>query len=137
MSVDSPREAVTIMTKMVLAHDTNVAVPGKAFTEPDVTQEWARLSFVHANAGQASLANVIGQRKFTSTGAVLVECFYPFGKPGEAYDYAQGFADVFEGKEGDGGIWFRDVTVQENTAKDKSGWFRLNVVADFVYDRHK
>lgn len=136
MSVASQAEALTIMTQMALVYDSDIALPDKPHTKPDVKTAWARLSFEHEPNNQASLSNVIGKRKWRSTGALMIECFYPHGAPGDAMTFAEGYRDVYEGKEGDGGIWFRDVSILRN-GDDKSGWYRLDVVATFEYTRIK
>lgn len=136
MSVASQSEALKVMTQMALAYDANIALPDKNYTQPDVKTAWARLSFDHSPNTQASLANVLGARKWQSNGALLIECFYPHGAPGDAMAFAEGYRDVYEGKEGDGGIWFRDVSILHNN-DNKTGWYRLDVVASFEYTRIK
>lgn len=138
MSVASAAEALRTMARMAMEHDASLQIRGKPLpvSKPDVKEPWARLSFDHGDTDQASLAGVIGQRKFRSIGSLLIECHCPLGDPDYAYRYAQGFADVYEGKEADGGIWFRNASIREN--KDMSGgWFRLDVVVTFEYDRIK
>ena len=135
MSVLSQSEALTTMTLMALAYDNDLRIVGKEYDQPDAKTAWARLSFTHELNSQASLANVGGARKWRSIGAILIECFYPVGAPGDAMAFAEGYRDVYEGKEGDGGIWFRDVSILQNDAK--SPWHRLDVVATFEYTRIK
>lgn len=136
MTVLSQAAAVDEMTKLARAIDPAIALPGKPFSRPNVTDRWARLSFNHAIGSQASLAGVNGTRKFRSTGVLLIEVHYPLGSPRQAYEWAGEFSDAFEGVGTDSGIWFRDVIVSENNDRE-SGWFRLDVVATFEYDRLK
>ena len=138
MTVISQAEAVKEMAKMILPVELAwLVLPGKPLaTKPDATQHWARVSFDHGDTFQASLANVNGKRRFRSDGVLMIEVHWPFGDMTGGYEYAQQFADVFEGKESASGIWFRNVTVRES--KDKaSAWFRLDVLIDFEYDRIK
>jgi len=137
MTLASTAEALNEMCSMVMTVESaQLALPGKAFTPPNVTVAWARVSFEHAGHNQATLSNANGKRRFRSDGTLMIEVFYPLGDATGAYEWAQSFADLFEGKESESGIWFREVGIFES--KDRaSGWFRLDVLANFEYDRIK
>lgn len=96
---------------------------------------WAALTIRHGPAGQASLANHQGVRRFDRFGVVTVQVFSPLSK-GQGLTLAEGLAKVarraFEGKETPSHVWFRNATVNEVGVDGP--WFQVNAVVEFVYD---
>ncbi len=100
---------------------------------------WVEL-VIRNNAGQqASLSgDVQGSRAFRDFGIVTAQVRAPelTGRT-VADQLAQVARDAFEGQTaGDRGeIWFRDVRINE--FGEENNWFRIDVLADFEYDRVK
>jgi len=44
-------------------------------------------------------------------------------------------ADAYEGQASPGGVWFRDVRVNE--VPGQAGWYQVNVLVEFSYDEQK
>lgn len=97
---------------------------------------WAVVTLNHSAGFQDTLSGVIGSRTFTRLGFLTTQIFVPVGKGlQEAYDLAKIVSDAFEGASTPGGVWFRDVRLNE-VGRDGE-FFQLNVVADFRYDEIK
>lgn len=97
---------------------------------------WAVVTLQHAAGFQSTLNGANGTRTFTRLGFVTVQIFKPSGKGlQEAYDLAKVVSDAFEGTATPGGVWFRDVRLNE-VGRDGE-FFQMNVVAEFRYDEVK
>lgn len=94
---------------------------------------WARFTIRHADAGQATLANHGGQRRYRRMGTIFVQLFAPTGEGLSTLDeMAIEAMRAFEGKSTAGGVWFRDVRLREVGVD--GNWQQANVMADFEYD---
>lgn len=97
---------------------------------------WATVTLQHASGYQSTLSGAIGSRTFTRTGFITVQVFTPTGKGlQEAYELARVVSDAFEGTSTPGGVWFRNVRLNE-VGRDGE-FFQLNVVIEFRYDEIK
>lgn len=97
---------------------------------------WAVVTFQHAAGFQATLSGAQGARTFARLGFVTVQIFTPNGKGlQDAYDLAKVVSDAFEGTATPGGVWFRNVRLNE-VGRDGE-FFQLNVVVEFRYDEVK
>lgn len=117
--------------------------PNQDFNLPAASAEWARWRCQHVTGNQASLATVIGKRRWNRQGNIIVQVFTPLNASElSAYDTAEIVVGAYEGKTTPSGVWFRNVRVQEvsrdNTgvvAANSSLWQQRNVVVDFLYDQ--
>lgn len=97
---------------------------------------WAVATFQHTTGFQSTLSGVVGSRTFTRLGFLTVQVFTPNGKGlQDAYDLAKVVSDAFEGTATPGGVWFRNVRLNE-VGRDGE-FFQLNVVVEFRYDEVK
>lgn len=96
---------------------------------------WAVSVIRHGTARQATLGGE-GNRLFERIGIVIVQVFTPVGKGlQESYRLARVVAEAFEGRSSPGGVWFRNVGINE---LGKDGMFQqLNVTAEFQYHETK
>jgi hypothetical protein len=102
---------------------------------PREDDPWANVFINHASGGQRAFGGN-NQRTFNRTGFITVQLFTPSGKGlQEAYDLAKVVSDAFEGIATPGGVWFRNVRLNE-VGRDGE-FFQLNVVVEFVYDEIK
>jgi len=94
---------------------------------------WARVSVRHIEGNQATLAGVIGERRFRRSGFVNISIFQPAGGglPG-SLDLPTIVRDAYEGVSTPNGAWFRNVRINEVGVDGE--WFVTNVIADFSYD---
>lgn len=104
---------------------------------PSGEPPWARASVRHtADAGQSSLSNVTGARRFTKRGTIAIQIFYPLKSGGGPGGNLGGLAQVakaaYEGKATESNVWFRAVRIQE--VGPDGPWYNTNVLADFEYD---
>lgn len=93
--------------------------------------------FVRHRTGQnAGFPSASGSSKYRRDGDVTIQCFHTVGYGlSDSYVDAKVFADAFEGKSTSGGIWFRNVRINE---VGRDGQFnQLNLIAEFVYDEIK
>jgi hypothetical protein len=97
---------------------------------------WAVVTLQHASGFQSTLSGAEGARTFTRLGFITTQIFTPSGKGlQEAYDLGKVVSDAFEGAATPGGVWFRNVRLNE-VGRDGE-FFQLNVVAEFRYDEVK
>lgn len=96
---------------------------------------FARVDVTHSFGFQSTLG-AVGGRSFRRTGTITVIIHTPIGKGlQEGYDLAKIVSDAFEGQSTNGGVWFRNVSVNESGT---DGMFALtNVLIDFQYDERK
>lgn len=96
-------------------------------------EAWARISVLHTNGFQASLAGDSGRRRWRRTGTVFVDIFTPTGDGLSLADKLTMVAmRAFEGNSTSSGIWFRNVRPEE--IGPDGVWFQTQVRADFEYD---
>jgi hypothetical protein len=99
-------------------------------------EPWAVVTLKHAAGFQSTLSGSVGNKTFTRLGFVTIQIFTPNGKGlQEAYDLAKVVSDAFEGVSTSGGVWFRNVRLNE-IGRDGE-FFQLNVVVEFRYDEIK
>ena len=95
------------------------------------TSSWAQCAIRHAAGRQDTLGGV-GQRSFLRRG-VLVVTIHTLSTSGlsEAYALSKVVVDAFEGVASPGGVWFRNVRINE---LGRDGTFNMtNVVVEFEY----
>jgi hypothetical protein len=117
--------------------------PNQNFELPAHSVVWARWRCQHSTGNQASLANVIGRRRWNRSGSIIVQVFTPLNASElSAYDTAEIVVGAYEGKTTPSGVWFRNVRVQEANRDINGGlqanvslWQQRNVIADFLYDQ--
>lgn len=94
---------------------------------------WAVAFIRHAAGFQATLCGEIGQRTFTRLGYITVQIFSPVARGlHEARALAKVVTDAYEGFSTPGGVWFRNVRMNEVGREGDN--FQVNVVAEFRYD---
>lgn len=116
----------------VLYADSKTTVPKTVDTDsnPDV---WARITVQHTGGNQATLG---GNRCFNRFGVVTVQVFTPIGTGLSIGDNVYKIVvDAYEGKTTPGGVWFRNVAVNE--VGPEGEWFQTNIIADFEYEEQK
>jgi len=97
---------------------------------------WAVVTLQHSSGFQSTLSGAVGSRTFARLGFITVQIFTPNGKGlQEAYDLAKVVSDAFEGTSTPGGVWFRNMRLNE-VGRDGE-FFQLNVVIEFRYDEVK
>ena len=95
----------------------------------EAVTEWARVTVRHNTGGNDALGNRLRAR----AGIVTVQVFTTFGDGLSTSDaLAKVATDAFHGKSTSGGVWFRNVRLNEIGRDGK--WFQVNVVADFEYN---
>jgi len=108
----------------------NVAVPG---TFPPASGPWARLVIRHGDRARAAIGGAAGNRRFRSTGTLIVQIFQdPGAGLSGATDLGTIVRDAFEGVTSVGGVEFREVSVNE--IGEDGDHFQTNVTAFFEYD---
>lgn len=114
---------------------TIVAYDDVKFTPPN-GQTWVRVNIAFADGYQAS-TGAPGANKFRKEGIVTVSVFHPDGHAGiEAMQTADLVMNVFEAKPRIEGILFKDVRAV-NVGPDGSGWYQINIKAEFQFDTNK
>lgn len=99
-------------------------------------EPWAVVTLQHSSGFQATLSGVSGSRTFARLGFITVQIFTPSGKGlQESYDLCKVVSDAFEGATTPGGVWFRNVRLNE-VGRDGE-FYQLNVIAEFRYDEIK
>jgi hypothetical protein len=105
---------------------------------PDGSKFWVRVSKQNVFEEQSTLSTceaLPGQKRYTSSGLVFVQLFCPKSYQ-RSFEIGQTLAklarDSFRGKSTDGGIWFRNVRINELPPEEL--YQRFNVIADFEYD---
>lgn len=103
----------------------------------DNTQDpWAWVILRHATGGQTALNGNAGERMFSRLGFVQVSVYTAIGGGlQDSYDLAKVVADAYEGASTSGGVWFRNVRINE-IGRDGE-FFIVNVIVDFEYDEVK
>jgi hypothetical protein len=98
----------------------------------DPGARWARVSIRHDGGRQETLSNENGKRMWQRTGFLFIQVFTPQGTGLSTSDLIlQAFRDGFQGYASPGGIWFRDVRIEE--VGNSGSFFQSNVVARFEY----
>lgn len=89
----------------------------------------------HAGGGGHTLGTP-GNRRFTRQGTIFVQVHVPRGRGFALADQLSKIAaDAYEGQASPGGVWFRDVRVNE--VPGQAGWYQVNVLVEFSYDEQK
>ena len=97
---------------------------------------WARPTVRHTLGQQGSLSGGLSTTRWEREGILAIQIFVPRGRGlSEGYDLAKVVADAYEGAQTPGGVWFRDVTVNE-IGTDGS-FVQVNVTMTFTYDEIK
>lgn len=105
---------------------------------PDSSKFWARLSRQTVGEEQATLSNcegLPGQKKYEAYGLVFIQIFCPKSET-QAFNLGKLLAKVarnsFRGKRTPGGIWFRNVRINELEPEEL--YERFNVVTEYEYN---
>lgn len=97
---------------------------------------WITVTMQHSSGFQSTLSGAQGARTFSRLGLLTFQIFTPVGRGlQESYDLAKVVVDAFEGTATPGGVWFRNVRLNE-VGRDGE-FFQLNVVVEFRYDEVK
>lgn len=97
---------------------------------------WATVTLRHAAGFQATLSGATGSKTFRRLGLITFQIFTPIGKGlQDSYALAKVLTDAYEGSSTPGGVWFRDVRMNEIGRDGK--FFQTNVLVDFQYDEIK
>lgn len=101
-----------------------------------VDSVWARVSRQTVREGQAALVNgENGGRVYTSDGLLFVQIFAPLNDAKAGWrllKLAMLARDSFRGQSTPGGVWFRNMRIQELPADAKS--YQIKVVTEYQYD---
>ena len=102
----------------------------------DGTDPWAEVYLRHTAGRQATLSSASGSRMFRREGTLSVRIHTVQGNGLQtAYGLAKVVSDAFEGSSTTGGVWFRDVRINE---VGRDGEFHItDVLIDFEYDEIK
>lgn len=96
---------------------------------------WASTVIRHAVGRQVTFGGK-GFRMFERVGTIHMNCFAPIGKGlSESYALAKILADAFEGISSPGGVWFRNVRINEIGREGQ--YMQVNTLADFTYNEVK
>lgn len=96
---------------------------------------FCRVWIRHASGGQRTLGGK-GNRMFQRRGNLQIEVSAPVGKGlSESYQLAKVLTDAIEGHTTPGGIWFRNVRINERGSDGT--YTTVAVFAEFVYDEVK
>lgn len=105
-------------------------------TDRGTASPWARVTVIHADGSQASLASALGTRRWNRTGNIIVQVFIPVGQGlSEGYTACKILMDALEGASTAHGVWFRRCRVRE--IGPDGAWYQFNVSAEFTYDEVK
>lgn len=118
----------------VLYADSKTQVPttNDADSNPDL---WAKITVQHNGGGQGTLGGK-GGRCFDRFGVVTVQVFTPLGTGLSIGDNVYKIVvDAYEGQTTPGGVWFRNVAVNEIGPEGE--WFQTNITSDFEYEEQK
>lgn len=96
---------------------------------------WASTFIRHGPSRQVTFGPV-GSRIFEREGTVMMNTFAPIGKGlSESYAMAKILADAFEGKSSPGGVWFKNVRINEIGREGQ--FMQFSALADFTYNEVK
>ncbi|QBZ71726.1 minor tail protein [Pseudomonas phage KP1] len=105
---------------------------------PDGSKFWCRVSKQTLEEEQATLSNcegAPGKKKYTADGLIFVQLFCPKSNS-RSFQLGQKLAKIarnaFRGKSTPGGVWFRNVRINELDPENL--YHRFNVIAEFEYD---
>lgn len=101
---------------------------------PAGDRSWIRVTILHADGSQASLAGPVGKRRWNRIGTLVVQCFAPIATGGldEARAMACALRDGIQGKASTHDVWFRNATIKEVGPDNK--WYQVNFSVTFTYD---
>lgn len=95
---------------------------------PETDPIWCRATVRHTGGGNDS----VGNRLMYRIGAVTIQLFTRYGSGLSNNDQAAKVAmDAFQGRSTAGGVWFRNVTLNE--IGQDGDWFQANIIAEFEY----
>lgn len=104
----------------------------KGGEKPTSETVWSRATIRHATGNQSSLAGEVGTRRFTDTGALIVQVFAPVGDGStECYRAATLVRDAYRDAKHPN-VWFREQRIQE--VGGDGAFFQINVLVTFSYD---
>lgn len=98
---------------------------------------WCRVSTQNVMEKQATLGDPsgVGKHRYTAMGLVFVQVFCPM-TDAQATDKGRRLAELarnaFRGKEATGGVWFRNVRINELPPEEDL--YRFNIVAEYQFD---
>ncbi len=129
-------ELTTVITDAWTPTTHLIILPDEDKDKPATQTPWAQVVIRHAGGGQRTLSGNSNSRMFNRIGIAIIMVFTPIGNGlQESYQLAKVLTDAFEGKSTPGGMWFREVRIDEI---GRSGTYQqLNVIAEFTYDEIK
>jgi hypothetical protein len=102
--------------------------------KPDPSRLWARVSKQIVKEQQTSLANVSGERNFTTIGLLFVQLFCPRNQPQSLDDgrlVAVALEAAFRNQSPSGEIWFLNEAIRELAETDES--YPITVQTEYQY----
>jgi Bacteriophage related domain of unknown function len=102
---------------------------------PDIPPagSWIRVTLRHQTGEQVSLSDASAKKRWSRVGTVWIQVFTLPGDGGELnYQLSHTMATAFEGVATSGGIWFRNVRLNE--IGPSNGYTQSNVLVEFEYD---
>ncbi len=139
MSLTYDQAVDEILVMLKASWDTTgypVIYENVAADQPSTITPYLVVTLRHATGEQASLANDNGVKRFRRDGLCVAQIRVPAGEGlSNAYSLAKIVGDAFEGKASPGGIWFRDIRINE--VGPDGEWFQINTLFNFTYDEVK
>jgi hypothetical protein len=90
----------------------------------------------HSLGQQASISGGNGFAMYERRGNAITQIFTPTAKGlPERYQLSKVVSDAFEGKSTPGGVWFRNLRINEIGREGQ--FFQTNVTVEFLYDETK
>jgi len=136
MPCNSMKEARDEMLRMAVASFPGVKIffQGKEGQNPAGTNEqWLHIEIFHELGFQEALADKDSKRRYNRSGVIVIQCFGPLSDRGfaKAQTLAESAVQTYQGKQGAGGIWFRNCRAREIGAS--TAWYQFNTNIDFTY----
>lgn len=112
----------------------------QGITEPDPPDSdafWARFSIQTVFEEQSGLSGGDLSRRYTTSGLIFIQIFCPKSES-RGFEFGQQLASVgrasFRGRSTPGGVWFRNVRINELNPEQLC--YRFNVVSEFEFDEY-
>ena len=97
-------------------------------------QSYAKVRINHAHAFQSALSNRGGAHRYTATGMLIIQLFFPASRGNsEISPFAALLQTALRGVRTEHGVILRNVRYLEQG--EQGPWFTANVLADFEYDQ--
>ena len=100
----------------------------------DASIPWSRVTLIHADGGQTTLACVNGVRRWEYAGVLMIQVFAPMGDGNTlTYALAQLVANAYKKAKPPGGAWFRNHRIRN--AGNSGPYSQVNFTLDFQYEQ--